>query len=58
MDNYEIVDLAPGTNQRDAVNKNQMDTELAKKLNTTDADQKLVIKNNPQVTANLDMGDN
>ena len=31
MDNYKIVDLAPGTNLRDAVNKNQMDTELAKK---------------------------
>ena len=57
LDMYDhfIYNVKKATNNDQAVKKGQMDVELNKKLNSIDAYQHLVRKNNPEVNVNLDM---
>ena len=55
MDNHFIYNVKKTINIDQTVNKGQMDAELNEKLNTFDAYQRLVHKDQPEVNANFDM---
>ena len=55
MNDNIIYNVKKAVNNDQAVNKGQMDSELVKKLNSIDAYQRIVLKDQPAVNANLDM---